>query len=452
MNSSNGAAHAGTVRRSGLDLASSEPVLRHRSLRICVVVPYDLSEYGGVKHHALELARALRRGGDDVTIIGPATSDPQIEGVKTFGGIVNISSNASDNRIAPFVSPFRLRRFFKEGHFDIIHIHEPPVPALPYWAAWLTPGVPKVCTFHAFNEAPSAQVRLGQHLSEFLQGRFIHHALAVSVPAQRHASRAWSQPMTIIPNGVATDVFTPGVSKERRDRTMRLLFVGRLSDERKGLRYMIDAYQILRARGVSVSLDIVGEQAGAPPPPQLDGLRYHGPVSRLELVKRFRACDAFVAPSTSQESFGIVLLEAMATATPIVCSDIEGYRQVVDPRGAHIVPPRDAAAIAAAVEELARSPQLRATMGAINLRQAHKYDWAHVAARVRDEYLMAIYKVSGEKIRSDRRPVSSVQRPATAAVATLSAKHAMHSSGAIGSNGSSVNNGIDAPMSQVDGG
>jgi phosphatidylinositol alpha-mannosyltransferase len=442
MNQTNGAARPETTRRSGLDLASSGPVLRHSSLRICIVVPYDLSEYGGVKHHALELARALRRGGDHVTIIGPATKDPQIDGVETFGGIVNVSSNASDNRIALFVSPFRLRRFFKQGRFDVIHIHEPPVPSLPYWAAWLTPGVPKVCTFHAFNEAPSAQVRLGQHVSEFLQGRFIHHALAVSVPAQRHASRAWSQPMTIIPNGVATDVFTPGVSKERRDRTTRLLFVGRLSDDRKGLRYMLDAYQMLRARGVRVLLDIVGEQAGAPPPPQLEGLRYHGPVSRADLVRRFRACDVFVAPSTSQESFGIVLLEAMATATPIVCSDIEGYRQVVDPRGAHIVPPRDATAIAAAVEELARSPHMRATMGAINLRHAQEYDWAHVASRVRDEYLTAIYQLAGHA--PPERHLASVPRPMAtplASVGAMNSKHAMQSNGA-----------DTAPMSQVDSG
>jgi glycosyltransferase involved in cell wall biosynthesis len=284
---------------------------------------------------------------------------------------------------------------------------------------------------------------MGQHVSEFLQGRFIHHALAVSVPAQRHASRAWSQPMTIIPNGVATDVFTPGISKERRDGTTRLLFVGRLSDERKGLRYMLDAYQMLRARGVRVSLDIVGEQAGAPPPPQLDGLRYHGPVSRADLVKRFRACDTFVAPSTSQESFGIVLLEAMATASPIVCSDIEGYRQVVDPRGARLVPPRDAAAIAAAVEELAHSPQLRATMGTANLRHAQEYDWAHVAARVRDEYLMTISNLAGQRVAKEPSRIATLRRPVTATAANaMNAKHAMHTN---------VAHGADPALSQIDG-
>jgi glycosyltransferase involved in cell wall biosynthesis len=200
---------------------------------------------------------------------------------------------------------------------------------------------------------------------------------------------------------------------------------------------------MLRARGVRVSLDIVGEQAGAPPPPQLEGLRYYGPVSRADLVKRFRACDVFVAPSTSQESFGIVLLEAMATASPIVCSDIEGYRQVVDPRGAHLVPPRDAGAIAAAVEELAHSPQLRATMGALNLRHAQEYDWAHVAARVRDEYLMAIYNVAGQRAGKDRPSlVAPLPRTATAAVTSiLNGKHAIHTNGAHGS---------DSALSQID--
>jgi phosphatidylinositol alpha-mannosyltransferase len=168
------------------------------------------------------------------------------------------------------------------------------------------------------------------------------------------------------------------------------LFVGRLSDERKGLRVMLDAYQRLLAKGVSATLDIVGEQAGAPLPPALPGLIYHGPVPRSELVRRFQECDLYVAPSTGQESFGIVLLEAAATGAPIVCSDIEGYRAVAHPAGTVLVPPRDPEALAAAIADVAQSPERLARMGAINVQHAKAYDWAHVARRVREEYLVAI--------------------------------------------------------------
>jgi phosphatidylinositol alpha-mannosyltransferase len=196
--------------------------------------------------------------------------------------------------------------------------------------------------------------------------------------------------VTSVPNGVSTDVFVPGAPRTRDGGPLRLLFVGRLSDERKGLRYMLEAYEQLRAQGVAVTLDIVGEQAGAPVPPAMPGLTYHGPVPRSELIKRFQECDVYVAPSTGQESFGIVLLEAMATGAPIVCSDIEGYRAVASPTGSVLVPPRDAQALAAAITSLVNAPERRARMGAVNLEHVRAYDWSTVATRVREEYLVAI--------------------------------------------------------------
>jgi phosphatidylinositol alpha-mannosyltransferase len=361
-----------------------------RPLRVSIVVPYDLSERGGVKHHAFEIAHALRSRGDHIDILGPATEDPHLDGVTSFGGIVNIRSNASDNRMALFVSPRKLWRYFRAGRYDVIHVHEPPIPSVPYWAAWLSPGVAKICTFHAYNEAPSPGIHFGQRVCQLLTERFYDRTLAVSEPARRHASYAWRMPFTIVPNGVSTEVFVPGAPREYGQRPLRLLFVGRISDERKGLRVMLDAYRTLRARGVPVTIDLVGEQAGAPLPPALPGLTYHGSVSRSELVRRFQECDVYVAPSTGQESFGIVLLEGMATGAPIVCSDIEGYRAVANREGAVLVPPRDAEALAAAIEKLQRSPERRAAMSAANLEHVKQYAWSHVATRVREEYLVAI--------------------------------------------------------------
>jgi phosphatidylinositol alpha-mannosyltransferase len=398
--------------RRALDLAHpslDEPMTlsAHTPLRICVVVPYDLSERGGVKHHAFEVAHALRARGDHVEIIGPASVDPQLEGVTTFGGIVNIRSNHSDNRMALFVSPFKLRRYFREGNFDVVHVHEPSTPSISYWAAWLASGAARVCTFHAFNETPSWGIHFGQRLCQVLVERFYDHSLTVSPAAYRHATYAWRKPLAIVPNGVSTDVFVPRAGARGQSDTLKLLFVGRLSDERKGLRYVVEAYQQLLARGAKVTLDLVGELAGGDAPPALPGLTYHGAVSRTDLIRRFQECDVYVAPSTGHESFGIVLLEAMATGAPIVCSDIEGYRAVAHPDGAVLVPPRDSAALAAAITELAGDPERRSRMGAVNLEHVRAFDWKHVAASVRDEYLVAIERRAERE--GVRRPLPALE-------------------------------------------
>ena len=365
------------------------------TLNVCIVVSYDLDEDGGgVKHHAMHLARTLRQRGDHVTIIGPSTvarNTPEIVG---FRGVVNVKSNGSDNRIGIFVSPLSVSRYFRRNRFDVIHIHEPLQPTLPYLTRLFTPGVPKVCTFHAFAESASWRLKCAQKIFAPLILPSIGRAIAVSKPAARYASDNWHRPISIIPNGVATDVFHPGTrtGTEWRpgDGVLRLFYIGRLSDERKGFQFLLEAYARLRARGIAVELDAVGEQAGAPLPPAMPGFTYHGAVSLDGLVEGYRACDVLVAPSTGMESFGIVLLEAMACGRAIVCSDIEGYREVADDQGAIMVKPQDASALEAAIASLASDPARVARMGEWNRRRVAQFDWAAVAPRVRSEYEAAI--------------------------------------------------------------
>ncbi len=193
---------------------------------------------------------------------------------------------------------------------------------------------------------------------------------------------------------------------------VRLLFVGRLGDRRKGAQFLYEAYRKLIARGLPVELDVVGELGSAEPPPELPGLRYHGAVELEALAELYRGCDVFVAPSTGQESFGIVLLEAMASAKPIVCSDIEGYRQVVIPEGAVLVPPCDAAALEVALAEVvALEPEERAKRGAINRRVAESYSWDRIAEQVRGEYVAAIDEARA-RTEADARDDRAVDSPA----------------------------------------
>ncbi len=357
-------------------------------LQICIVVPYDLSEGGGVKHHALQLALALRAGGDEVTILGPASAPVTGPGIHGLPGVMNIISNGDNNRLGIFVAPWSLRRFFREHRFDVIHLHEPMVPSIAYWTAWLTPGVPKVCTFHAFAEQPAWALRAAYRLFAAIQYPFFHRAIAVSEPAASYARTAWSRPLAIIPNGIGTGLFRPAAAPPSDQ--LRLLFVGRLDAERKGFRYLLEAYRSLPSQGIAATLDVVGARGDAPEPPPLPGLTWHGAVSLDELVRRYQACDVFVAPSTGQESFGIVLLEAMSTARPIICSDIAGYRQVVEPDGALLVAPGDSAALEEAIATLARDPARRQRMGAFNRERAKAYDWDALVPRLRREYLEAI--------------------------------------------------------------
>ena len=365
------------------------------SLNVCIVVSYDLDEDGGgVKHHAMHLARTLRQDGDRVTVIGPSTVARNTADIVGFRGVINVKSNGSDNRLGIFVSPVSVWRYFRRNRFDVIHIHEPVQPLLPYLVSWFTPGIAKICTFHAFSEDASWRLKAARQVFAPLILPFIGRAIAVSEPAARYASDNWQRPISVIPNGVATDVFHPGtrVGSTWRpgDPVLRLFYIGRLSDERKGFRFLLEAYARLRARGISVELDAVGEQAGAPMPPAMPGFTYHGAVPLADLIERYRACDVLVAPSTGMESFGIVLLEAMASGRAIVCSDIEGYRQVVDDQGAILVPPQDVGSLEAAIASLALDPARIARMGDWNRRRVTAFDWPAVAPRVRSEYKMAI--------------------------------------------------------------
>lgn len=363
-----------------------------------MVVGYDLSEPGGVKHHALELAQNLRMRGDQVCVVGPSSGPVDGNHVVPFKGVWRAVSNGSDNAFGLLVAPWQVWWYFRRNRFDVIHVHEPLLPSLAYWAIWATPRTPHVATFHAFGEHRSPTLRAAERLGALTLYPLIQGAIAVSSAAADYAANAWQRSMTVIPNGVSTQLFTP--RPNARSKTLRLLFVGRLSDERKGIKYLLEAFRAVRELGVAVTLDVVGENHGQPIQ-AVEGVTFHGRLPLDRLVERYRACDVFVAPSTGQESFGIVLLEAMACGKAIICSDIEGYRSTAAHEGALLVPPRDSGALALAIETLAFDPAGVLRMGEFNRVRALPYDWTCVADRLRDEYRLAIAysgKASGQRL------------------------------------------------------
>ena len=363
-----------------------------RSLKICIVQPYDFDEEGGVKKHALHLASRLRALGDRVDLIGPYSGSSTLP-ENTFGlpGVINIIANGSDNRMGLLSSPNRIRELMKWGRYDVVHVMEPSVPALPWYAAWFSGDAARIATFHAYSEREGALIRAARSLLCRQQLKLFDAGIAVSRAAQVYARRSWSRKLPIIPNGVDTSQFTPPVEINRSNRNVRFLFVGRWRDQRKGLGSLVAAFDRLSAREPSAELHVVGDgDFRHSPPTRSKRITYHGVLSETALVQMYRLCDVFVAPSTGMESFGIVLLEAMASGRPIICSDIEGYRGWVDRAGAVLVPPQEIAPLEEAMTQLIHDPDRRRQMGTANRRRSLDFDWTQLAIRIRREYLRAL--------------------------------------------------------------
>jgi len=376
-------------------------------VRTCLVVPYDLAEEGGVKRHALHLAAAMREVGDEVDVVGPLSRGATPPNVRGFGGVVNVPANGADNRMSLLASPWSVAAYLRERRPDVVHLHEPMVPLLPYYAMWFSYPATRVATFHMYAEQEPAVSRMARALLAPLLFPSLSAAIAVSPAAADYAAPVWRRPLAIIPNGVPTGTYHPngnGSSNGTHHYSgnghapshgvadpVRLLFVGSWRDRRKGLPVLLDAFRRLREAGHAITLDVIGQGPNGPPA-ALPGVTYHGMVeTEAALAEHYRRCDLFVSPATGQESFGIVLLEAMASGRAVVCTAIRGYRDLVDPAGARLVPPGDATALADAIAGLLPDAGQRRAMGEANRRRAEAYDWRQVAVRVREVYAEALH-------------------------------------------------------------
>jgi phosphatidyl-myo-inositol alpha-mannosyltransferase len=369
-------------------------------VKICLVSPYDLSLPGGVNKHVRSLAERLRAKGDEVEVMGPATSTDRLGAhVTGFRGVVSIHANNSDNRIGLFTSPAAVARYMRQGAFDVVHVHEPLTPPLPFYVVWASKTVARVCTFHRYSEDEGVATRtarriLAPHLRAYDTG------IAVSEAAAQYARVAWPRQLTIVPNGVDAGFFAPPADRRAAapgSKLLKLLFVGQRMDQRKGFSVLLQAFDRIRANGVAASLDVVGyggtiDANGRPQdaPANLPGVTFHGILDEAGLRHLMHGVDALVAPALGCESFGMVLIEAMAAGRAVVCSDIEGYRQVASPGGTVLVPPGDVARLADALAELARSPERWVPMGGRNAVYARQYDWGLIASQVRAVYSRAV--------------------------------------------------------------
>jgi phosphatidyl-myo-inositol alpha-mannosyltransferase len=359
-------------------------------MRITLVSPYDLDVPGGVQSHVTHLAAALRGLGDEVTVLGPRRDHD--------GGLGRSVGVPFNDSVAPVaLSPTVLRRTRVEiarSRPDVIHVHEPMVPWVGLAAA-TTRSTPVVGTFHAWSDRDRlyrAARPLGRRLVAHLDA-----AVAVSAAAASYHAGALGLPVgafQVVPNGVEVARFSeaPPFSEVTEDDAPTLLFVGRL-ERRKGLQTLVKAFTRLKADRPDLRLHVVGEGPEADrcrsllPPALLADVTFHGRVPSEDVPRWFASCDLYVAPALGGESFGIVLLEAMAAGRPVVASDLPGYRSVAtDGVQGCLVPPGDDGVLAEAIGVLLDNPARRRAMGAEGRRTAEEYDWSHVAGRLRAVY------------------------------------------------------------------
>ena len=363
-------------------------------MRVGLVAPYPWDVPGGVVAHVRDLAETLIALDHDVSVIAPVDDEdaPLPPYVVRAGRTVPVPFNGSVSRLifGP-VSATRVRRWIHDGGFDVLHLHSPETLSLPLLALFNARG-PMVATFHAANPRSRLMALLQSPLQvqmEKLNGR-----IAVSPAARRTIVEHLGGDAVLIPNGVHVQRFAtaeplPGWPPA----TGALGFVGRVDEPRKGLPVLLEAFALLGRSHPDVQLLVAGPGAARDLPTNVTML---GQVSDSVKAQVFRSVDVFVAPNTGGESFGIILLEAMAAGTPIVASDIDAFRRVLgDGQAGALATVADAESFAHACASLLDEPARRRRLAEAGRRAVGRYDWSVVAAEVVHVYDTAIAMHTG---------------------------------------------------------
>ena len=368
-------------------------------MRIGMVCPYSFDVHGGVQAHVLQLAEVMRERGHEVSVLAPASPHVTLPDYVVSGGkAVPIPYNGSVARLRFGPATHRkVKKWLADGDFDVLHLHEPNAPSLSLLALMIAEG-PIVATFHT-STTKSLALGVFQSLlrpwNEKIVGR-----IAVSDLARRWQMEALGSDAVEIPNGVDVAWFSSAAPLPGYPRTGRtVLFLGRFDEPRKGMAVLLDALPALAERFPEVEILIVGRgdedelrgDAG-----DLAGhLRFLGQVTDAEKASALRSADVYCAPNTWGESFGIVLVEAMAAGTPVVASNLDAFRRVLaDGDAGWLAPVDDSDALAEALIAVLGDAQLRARYVKAGTAAVHRYDWSVVA----DEIMMVYETVAGAGI------------------------------------------------------
>ncbi len=382
-------------------------------MKILLVSPFDFTFPGGVNEHILHLDAEFRKRGHATRVLTPRSlgEDEQDDGhfIK-LGTAVPIPANGSTARItlSPFVSG-KVKDLLQREQFDVVHLHEPLAPALPLLVLLHSRTI-NVGTFHAARSHNLGYLYGKPILAHFFSK--LHGRIAVSPAALEFVSRYFPGHYELIPNGIDIDLFRPDVPPlDQFAGQPTILFVGRYNESRKGFKYLLEALALVQREFPAVQLIVVGPGD----PRRFQGLierhglyghlRFVGPVAPQDLPRYYATCDVFCSPATGRESFGIVLLEAMASGKPVVATDIRGYRYVVR-HGVEglLVERKNPEALALALVHLLADRELRQRLGQAGRRRAERFSWSVIA-----DQTLAYY----DRLRAvaARKPAVPVPRP-----------------------------------------
>lgn len=366
-------------------------------LRVGMVCPYSLTIPGGVQQQVMGLARAMRAKGHEVRVLGPCDGPPPASFVTPLGNSLPTAANGSIAPLAPDVpAALRTIRALNDEAFDVLHVHEPLVPG-PSLTAVLMKLAPIVATFHSAGD--SAVYRVFNRSAVKVASR-IDIRVAVSKDAVELAQRYTLGEYEVLYNGIELDAYGgPELPRENA-----VFYVGR-HEPRKGLGVLLRAMQHLPA---DVRLWIASD---GPETAELKArfghdarIEWLGRIDDAEKVRRLKSAKAFCAPSLRGESFGVVLLEAMAAGTPVVASRIDGYTNVAtDDVDSLLVEPNDPKALASAIARVLVDSRLASRLTAAGVTHAAGFSMESLADRYIDLY--------GRALRMEETDVSVISMP-----------------------------------------
>lgn len=362
-------------------------------MRIGMVCPYSFDVPGGVQSHVLQLATVMRAGGHEVSVLAPAS--PEAEGslpdfVVSGGKAIPIPYNGSVARLRFGPATHRkVKRWLQQGQFDVLHLHEPNAPSLSMLALNIAQG-PIVATFHT-STTKSLTLSVFEPFLRPMHEKIVGR-IAVSDLARRWQMEALGSDAVQIPNGVNVDSFAsapllPGYPRPGRS----VLFLGRFDEPRKGMSVLLGALPAVVERFPDIEILVVGrgdeDELRAAAGPNAGHLRFLGQVADAEKASAMRSADVYCAPNTGGESFGIVLVEAMAAGTAVVASDLDAFRRVLNNGEAgRLVAVADPNSLSQGLIDVLSDDAARQRYIACAAEAVHRYDWSVVAAQIMRVY------------------------------------------------------------------
>ncbi|WP_410580737.1 glycosyltransferase family 4 protein [Amycolatopsis sp. lyj-108] len=365
-------------------------------MKIGIVCPYSFDVPGGVQGHVIDLAKALLARGHQVSVLAPADEDSDVpDFVVPAGKALGIPYNGSVARLqfGP-VSYSRVRRWIRDGDFDVLHLHEPAAPSLSLLALKIADG-PIVATFHTATTRSRTLAAFQPVLRPLLEK--ITARIAVSALARRVQVEHAGGDAVEVPNGVDVDFFSRALPLDGYPRAGGTVgFVGRYTESRKGMGVLLEALRMLLPEFEELRLLVVGRgdadqlrrEAGPELAPHIDLL---GQVDDETKARALRSVDVYCAPNTGGESFGMILTEAMAAGTPVLASGLDSFRRVLDDgKAGMLTETGDAGALADGLRELLGDPARRVSLAAAAGERVAMFDWSVVTTQVLRVYETAI--------------------------------------------------------------